>query len=304
MMANSTKTSKRYTIIGLCLFLPWLADWLLRLVLSGAFGGSFNIGGVGFQVSQASGVFPEWFSAISPATQSAYFLVGSFYLVALVSLTYIVFFRHRQKSTFPWSFLLMGGVLALLANGLMQNTITYLINIFGFRTNIAFLCVLVALLGILVSYFKTKPELKDSRKQLFILQDQYHFCLSIGLTYIIFIIAIGVFSYIFIANILSTVAITMQGMSQSQIIDTMARYSNFYFFLFMVLASFLAIVCSLFVIYLSNKIYGPIYAFQKYLKSVVIDKKQPERGRFTLRKNDHFKFLEDFMRELLKKINK
>lgn len=53
--------------------------------------------------------------------------------------------------------------------------------------------------------------------------------------------------------------------------------------------------------YLSNKIYGPLYAFEKYIKALL---KGENPKDLTLRKNDQFKHLEDMAKEIKEEFNK
>ena len=57
-----------------------------------------------------------------------------------------------------------------------------------------------------------------------------------------------------------------------------------------------------FVVYISNKIYGPVYAFKKYVKEVFVSG-EPDRP-FNLRKGDHFNDLQDLAGQLKDKYGK
>ena len=64
---------------------------------------------------------------------------------------------------------------------------------------------------------------------------------------------------------------------------------------------FLCAAVGAFFFYLSNKIYGPLYAFEKYLKALI---KGEKPKKLKLRKNDQFKHLEDLAQEIKKQWDK
>lgn len=72
------------------------------------------------------------------------------------------------------------------------------------------------------------------------------------------------------------------------------QYSFFILFLFW---TFILI----FFIYLSNKIYGPLYAFEKYIKALI---KGENPKDLQMRKNDQLKHLEDLAKEIKESLNK
>ena len=75
-----------------------------------------------------------------------------------------------------------------------------------------------------------------------------------------------------------------------QVSSSFLKYSFFILFLF---CSFICI----FFIYLSNKIYGPIYAFQRYIKSLLAGENPKD---LQIRKNDHLKHLETLAKDIKK----
>lgn len=64
---------------------------------------------------------------------------------------------------------------------------------------------------------------------------------------------------------------------------------------------FLCVAVGVFFFYLSNKIYGPVYAFEKYLKALI---KGENPKKLKLRKNDQFRHLEDLAQEIKKQWDK
>jgi len=65
--------------------------------------------------------------------------------------------------------------------------------------------------------------------------------------------------------------------------------------------AFLYFFIGLFFAYLSHKIYGPVYAFEKHIRECL--KGQPERKNFRLRKGDQFKNLEKLASDIQKNLN-
>ena len=63
---------------------------------------------------------------------------------------------------------------------------------------------------------------------------------------------------------------------------------------------FLYFSIGLFFAYFSNKVYGPIYAFEKYMKELIAGKS--DSRDFRLRQGDHFKSLEVLARDIKKHI--
>ena len=72
------------------------------------------------------------------------------------------------------------------------------------------------------------------------------------------------------------------------------KYSLFILFL-------LIIFISIFFLYLSNKVYGPLYAFERYIKALLNGEVPKD---LQLRKNDQLKHLEDLAKDIKKSLNK
>ena len=76
--------------------------------------------------------------------------------------------------------------------------------------------------------------------------------------------------------------------------------SSFFMYSFFILL-LLCLSIGIFFLYLSNKIYGPLYAFERYIKALINGEK-PEDLR--LRKNDQLKHLEKLARDIKDSIKK
>ena len=83
-------------------------------------------------------------------------------------------------------------------------------------------------------------------------------------------------------------------LQQDQIIKLFPKYA-----IYMIVAFLIPI--TVLVTYLSNKIYGPIYSFEKYLKALLNNESPKE---FNLRKGDQLKHLEKTALEMKKRIQK
>ena len=131
------------------------------------------------------------------------------------------------------------------------------------------------------------------RKKMIIEKDQYTFCAYIVLSYLILITGFGMF-FITTFTIISDNIVTTSN-DQTNLI--------FSFLLpFILLSICFLLIMSIFTIYLSNKVYGPVYAFKKYIKDVLLSGE--ENRSLNLRKGDHFKDLSDLATQLETKYKK
>lgn len=80
----------------------------------------------------------------------------------------------------------------------------------------------------------------------------------------------------------------------NQISSSFLKYSFFILFLF-------CLLIIVFFIYLSNKIYGPLYAFQRYIKAL-INRENPQN--LQLRKSDQLKHLEKLAKDIKKEFDR
>ena len=133
------------------------------------------------------------------------------------------------------------------------------------------------------------------RKTLIIEKNQYIFCFYVILPYLLFVFGFYMFFHIFIQISLASTSRVSLG-AQSQII-------NNFFSLFSVLSLCFLLTLVIFIFYLSNKIYGPVYAFKKYIKDVLIKNKAKDQP-FKLRGGDHFQDLPELAEELRQRLKK
>lgn len=286
---------KQYVLFVVLVISPFILDNIFQWIVRSFISNGLRLGPLAFKISYDSGVLPSLLLLSSNAT-SLVFLAISFYLMMILLTVYVIFIWKLQKTQL-WIALFTGGMLGYFINGITHTRVVQWIHLFEAGFNISFLCILFGFLGTIIFYFTERQQSKnrEGRRQLFIMKDQYNFCLSISLTYILFIISIGCFSYLFISHLNTQIKNNISNLSY---LEHIASYNiHLYLFLFIILSTFLCIVFSIFIAYMSNRIYGPIYSFKKYLTEWLITNREPNH-KFQLRKSDHFKFLEDFMQEL------
>ena len=117
------------------------------------------------------------------------------------------------------------------------------------------------------------------RKKLIIEKDQFKFCFNILASFFLFAVSIGVFFFISIKMLFAYLVENVPESIKQNVPITMLL-------LYIITACCFFIFVSIFTIYLSNKVYGPVFAFKKYLKEVFITG-DPVRN-FHLREGDHF----------------
>ena len=129
----------------------------------------------------------------------------------------------------------------------------------------------------------------QKRNKLVVLKTfQYQFLAYCSLIFVL----LSVFCLLLIQQILIVV-----GLSEVDLIKEIS-YSFLlgYFFIVVLLYFFIG----LFFVYLSNKIYGPVYAFERYIRNLLEGQPTPEQ--FRLRDKDQFKNLEALAKDIKEKI--
>ena len=132
---------------------------------------------------------------------------------------------------------------------------------------------------------------KERRRSWLVLSKlQYQFLAYFTLVFILLV----VFFLLLVKQVLS-----MFGLWDETVIKEIA----FSFLMGLIFALvFLYIFIGLFFVYFSNKIYGPIYAFEKYIRELINGKSHSKA--FRLRKEDQFKQLEILASDIKKHIDK
>ena len=113
--------------------------------------------------------------------------------------------------------------------------------------------------------------------------------------FIIYTLWMVVYAILFMILISSEFIEQMNNPSNMQRDEVSSLFPKYIFY--MVVAFLIPIITLTF--YFSNKIYGPIYAFERYLKSLL---KNESTSDFKLREGDQFKNLETIAKELKEKI--
>ena len=146
-----------------------------------------------------------------------------------------------------------------------------------------------------IKYRSTIFHKNNLRVKIFTDPGQYVFCFYVLFTYFIFTISAGMLFILFL-KLYSLQTNTSMFLSHS---NTIGYFLVLFFLLF---SCFFFIMC-LAMVYFSNKIYGPVYAFKKYVRNVILAE-SPEDKPFNLRKGDHFRDLVNLARELKDKYGK
>ena len=152
------------------------------------------------------------------------------------------------------------------------------------------------LTGVILTTFFTIKDFSvifnksNIRKKLLVDKEQYSFCFYIIMPYFLFVGGFYMFFHVFIQMVL-TAAPRIPINTQNHIINT-------FFSLFSMLSLCFLLTLILFVVYFSNKVYGPVYAFKKYIRDVLI-KGEADRP-LKLRTGDHFSDLSDLAKDLVK----
>ena len=165
----------------------------------------------------------------------------------------------------------------------------------GLEIGLSYVYVLIGML--LTAFFVVKDfsvifDKNNVRKKWLIEKDQYLFCFYIILPYFLFVGGFYMFFHVFIQMVLAVTPRIPQN-TQNDIIST-------FFSLFSILSICFLLTLTLFVVYFSNKVYGPVYAFKRYVRDVLLKggpKEGPDRP-FKLRTGDHFQDLSELAKEL------
>lgn len=217
---------------------------------------------------------------------------------------WVVFFYFLSIHYIPKNMKFIRWGWTLVAAGALSNMmdklrIGHVLDIFAFRLKDIFYIyfnfadvILTVGFGLLVygivkhrNRFKKIPE---RRKILLILkEEQWHFIFSV--TWIAF--CFGLLFFILNSQFLTQYAAVSEGLREQFLLFAFKYFT-------VVIVLFLLPVIMAF-IYLSNKIYGPIYAFERYIRALL---KQENPEDLQLREGDHLKRLEVLAKEVKENI--
>lgn len=238
----------------------------------------------GWQISSGDSVFVNLFFSVILC------LFLFYYVLSLVMIPRKFYYLQTGFS------ILFAGFSSNLINKLLNGYTLDFIRWSPFSTlniyfNLADLFQNLAWLIILSQLFLLRKGLwriDERRKHIFIKNSQQiQFIAYSALTFL----CISLFILIFNHQILSFVGFD----TVSNVKRSTYPFIKYSIFLLIILFLFIGI----FFLYLSNKIYGPIYAFEKYVRAL-LKGKNPED--FKLRKDDQFKNLEFLAKDLKKRL--
>ena len=282
-----------YTLIVGALALPVLIDqltkWIALLLLSESIPTSELIGfGIYKEALILSGQFniSQYVKIVSSFGFSMLFLL-LFFVLNLMLVQRVIGFRVGIAVFVAG---MIGESIDMIFYGASQNWV----KLFNAYVNLTDLYIL---LGVVLTVFfciKDRAILfrkNNLRKKMLVEKDQTIFCFYILFSYLLFIGAVFIFFLSFI-KIIFNGFLEVSPDLQSQLIKV-------FFVLFSILCMcFLLITCA-FSLYISNKIYGPVYAFKKYMRDVFI-LGLPVRP-FKLRAGDHFNDIPELVEQLQSK---
>ena len=163
----------------------------------------------------------------------------------------------------------------------------------GIYFNLADIFQTIAWPVILLQFFLLKKYIwkeKEKRKRLLVMTtDQFQFIGYSALTFFCISTFFLILNYQFLGFI--------EVINFSNIRPISNSFFKYSFFMLLLLSVFVGT----FFLYLSNKIYGPIYAFEKYVKAL-LNGENPKDLR--LRKHDQFKHLEDLAKDIKENLKK
>ena len=279
------------TLIG-CLILDQLSKGIVMAFLKA---GEVGLGPLHLKVSMLSlsGAFNmgQYLQLISAFGFSIFFLFLFFVLNWI--------WAEKQMGIRIGSAFFTAGIMGDGTDILIFKNIVDWINVFNRSFNLTDLYVLVGVFLILFFYIKNRKiffssEGKTLRRQLIIEKDQYSFCFYFLFPYLVFTVALFTFFFSFLKIIFHKFIPTEVGM-QSEL--TMV-----FSILFLMLSLCFLLILFAFTLYLSNKLYGPIYAFKKYIRELL--KKGRVERPFKVRKGDYFTDLPDLAEELKSQLSK
>ncbi|MDE0518325.1 MAG: signal peptidase II [Bdellovibrionales bacterium] len=178
----------------------------------------------------------------------------------------------------------------MIFHGATQDWVT----LFSAHLNLSDLYILIGIVLLLFFCIKDHSLLfrkKEFRKTILIEKDQTVFLLNMLFCYFLFIGAIFVFFLSFIKIIFNHFVPISP--------DTETLLIRVFFILFSILSICFLLIMVAFLLYISNQIYGPVYAFKKYIRDVFLFG-LPVRP-FRTRKGDHFSDLPELVDELRSK---
>lgn len=212
--------------------------------------------------------------------------------------TWIVFFYFLSVYYIPKNMKFIRWGWTGIAAGALSNIIDklrtgHVLDIFSFQLdtfhlyfNVADMVQLagwIVVIAGLVMYRYQIRKIPERRKTFIVMKEQWHFLFSIMWLAFCF----GLLFFILNSQFLTQYARTPEGIREKFLLFAFEYFA-------VVMALFLLPVLAAFV-YLSNKIYGPVYAFERYIRSLL---RQENPKDLRLRENDRLKRLETLAKEV------
>ena len=266
-------------LVGLCTF-----SQLLHLIM-----GSDRLGGPNILSKGVQNL--EFYKIMALSSFFGIFFLYLFFLLNFILMKKVMGFR-LALAVFTAG--MMGDSLDILFQR-VGTTEPFRLSYFSFGLSDVYV-----LVGVILTIFFVLKDYsvifqKDNlRKKVLVEKEQYIFCFYIILPYFLFVMGFYMFFHVFIQMVLGA-APRLSVSTQSYIINTFLS-------LFSVLSLCFLLALVIFVFYFSNKVYGPVYAFKKYVYEALIKGKGDRL--FKLRSGDHFQELVDLASELKQKIKK
>ena len=266
-------------IFALCIIFDQLSKWAASIALTD---GRLMMGPIGFMVSKSSLLILKQIIAS---------VFGVFFLLIFFILNLIIvekLFVLRIGLTF-----LAAGFLGKSIDGFLWGYILDWMVVFNTHFNLSDIFLLTGSILFILSCIKDFPVIfhkNNIRKKMLVEKDQYLFLSYMLLTYFLFVCAFYTFFISFIKIVLGPILESDLNM-QSNVFSSFSA-------LFAILAFYFMLMICFFLVYLSNKIYGPVYAFKKYIKNVILSDASASYP-LRLRKGDHFTDLPGLAKDLL-----
>jgi len=285
---------KDWKIVIGALIGAFLVDLLSKVAALAALGNnSYNLGPVGLSVRKGTHFLLTQLHIFEYVTTMASFGFSSFFLFLFFVLNLVIV---KKLLDFRIAIALFtAGMLGGSADMVFQGSTISWIVFFGRHISLADLYIVVG--TVLTLYYSIKYRSiifhkNNMRSKIFIERDQYIFCFYVLCSYLIFIGAYCLFSLIFIKMIVGL-------MAGGQYTNLESKMEKVFLTLYFILSFAFFIVMTMFTVYVSNKVYGPVYAFKKYIRDVLL--LNGNVRSFRLRKGDHFEDLSDLADQLIDK---
>lgn len=280
-----------YIIAGVFMFsilLGQLSRWVVSLILDDK---SFMMGPVGFTMLKSATLIDlAGYKKLLIASILGVFFLCLFFVL---NVTLVQKLMGLRVGLAIFAVGMLGESLNVIFHG---STIDWIV-IYGSYFNLTDIYLLIGLILTVFFCFRDHSIIfrkNNLRKKIFIESDQYVFVFYMLLSYIIFLVGLGMFFVVFVKMVLMY---TMEASPavQADLLTTSTLLFSLLAFCFFIVVSGLAI-------HISNKIYGPVYAFKKYVREVFL-LNESDRS-FRLRKGDHFSDLQDLAGQLQSKYGK